>query len=167
MTSFATTFLTSVFLIPVAIGYFSSERHRAIMWAVILMILGMLYGSLRVWWLDIPDPLGRMPNDRTLQFELVQMTLLGSLAYVCLAAFGFWIRNKMAQERDWPRWVESGLTKSRQFCRPSFFDGQLVLRKYRAHATLRFARMLRVPVAIHQSYFVIASPSERRETSRV
>jgi hypothetical protein len=167
MTSFATTFLTSVFLIPMAIGYFSSARNKAIIWAVILMVLGMLYGSLRVWWLNIPDPLGRMPNDRALQVELVQVTLLGSFAYACLAVFGFWIKNRMAQDRDWPRWVEFGLTKSRQLW-PSFcLDGQLVLRKFRAHATLRFARMLCVPVAIHQSYFVISSPLARREAPRV
>ena len=86
--------IAGVSLLPIVIGYFSSSTTRAMICAVLLLVLGMLCGSLRLWWFNIPDPVGRLPNNPGLQSELAQVTLLISFVYACLAAFGFWIRKK-------------------------------------------------------------------------
>lgn len=93
-TVLAIAIVVGVSLLPIAIGYFSSSLTRAIIWAVLLGILAMLCASLRLWWFGIPDPVGRLPNDPDLQFELGQVTLIVALVYACLAAFGFSVSKK-------------------------------------------------------------------------
>lgn len=93
-TVLAITIAVGVSLLPIAIGYFSASLTRAIVWASLFGVLAMLGASLRLWWFSIPDPVGRLPNDPGLQFELGQVTLIVAFIYACLAAFGFSLGKK-------------------------------------------------------------------------